>query len=146
MVSIFNSHTIIATYINIYIGFLRLFLFSDVAPEAIRNLSSSVSMNAMNITWIVCVCIKIILEKSTCKFNLFSFQPPPLSSRPPVMGYSVTHNTTGSMLVNKTVDNEFIVKDVDPGVYLLSLLAFNELGNGKMDTITVTGWWMYKKY
>ena len=67
------------------------------------------------------------------------FQPPASSSRPPVTGYKITHNTTGSVLVNKTSDTLFPFVGVAPGVYLFSVQAVNALGDGKAESLTVFG-------
>ena len=67
------------------------------------------------------------------------FQPPPSSSRPPVTGYKITHNTTGSVLVNQTSYALFPFVGVAPGVYLVSVQAVNALGDEKAETLTVFG-------
>ena len=65
-----------------------------------------------------------------------NLQPPPQSSRPPVTGYSISHNTTGSMHVNKTKIKAFTVEDVYQGVYCFSIWASNVVGDGE---VTSTG-------
>ena len=66
-------------------------------------------------------------------------QPPPPSSRPPVTGYKIFHNITGSAVVIQTSDRTFIIEGVLPGVYFFTVLAVNTLGNGKEETIFIVG-------
>ena len=66
-------------------------------------------------------------------------QPPPDSSRPPVAGYKISHNTTGSVLVNQTNETTFSIEDVAPGEYLFAIQAFNILGHGDESSLLVTG-------
>ena len=69
---------------------------------------------------------------------LFS-QPPPPSSRPPVIEYKILQNNTGNLAMTMTSDTQYIVEVVVPGVYLFTVLAYNILGDGKQSTIIVTG-------
>ena len=69
---------------------------------------------------------------------LFS-QPPPPSSRPPVIGYKIFHNYTGNSMETMTSDTQHIVEFTVPGVYLFTVMAYNVLGDGKQSTIVVTG-------
>ena len=50
------------------------------------------------------------------------FPLPPPSSIPPVAGYKISHNTTGSVLVNQTNYITFVVESGAPGVYLFTVL------------------------
>ena len=70
---------------------------------------------------------------------LYISQPPLPSTRPPVLGYKVSYNITGSVMVNLTSDNNFTIGGVTPGVYLFTVLAFNILGDGSESSITVVG-------
>ena len=78
--------------------------------------------------------------------HMFAFsQPPPPSSRPPVTGYKISHNTTGSVMVDKTSDTNFTFGSLEPGVYLFSVWAVNLLGDGKEKhtVFAVTGYFKY---
>ena len=66
-------------------------------------------------------------------------QPPSPSSRPPVTGYKISHNITGSVTVNQTNDTNFTAVGVAPGVYFFAVLAVNTFGNGKENTTFITG-------
>ena len=72
-----------------------------------------------------------------CHEPAFS-QPPPLSSRPPVTGYVVSHNTTGSVLTNLTHETKFTLEGVRVGVYSFTVQAFNILGVGATEAVSVT--------
>ena len=78
------------------------------------------------------------LVSSGCVFS----QPPTPSSRPPVTGYRISHNTTGSVLVNQTTCTTFVIENAGPGVYVFTVLAVNILGDGEEEStvIIVTGW------
>ena len=69
---------------------------------------------------------------------LFS-QPPPSSSRPPVIEYKIFHNNTGNLILAMTSDPRFDVEYTSPGVYQFTVLAYNVLGDGNESTIFVTG-------
>ena len=71
---------------------------------------------------------------NTCMWVLFS-QPPPPSSRPPVLGYKISDNTTGHGLVNQTSDTVFFLCGLDPGVYFFFVWAFNVLGDGVKESV-----------
>ena len=63
-------------------------------------------------------------------------QPPPPTSRPPVEGYWIAHNTTGQVTMNQTRDSEFFVGNLPPGIYFFTLWAINLLGDGEASNIT----------
>ena len=65
-------------------------------------------------------------------------QPPPPSSRPPVTGYKITHNTTGGILANLTNGTEFTIGDIAAGIYLVTVQAVNILGDGVAETVTIS--------
>ena len=65
--------------------------------------------------------------------SLFFSQPPLPSSRPPVTGYKISNNITGTVLVNQTHDTTFVAEGV-PGTYLLTVLAVNLLGDGEKES------------
>ena len=69
---------------------------------------------------------------------LFS-QPPPPSSRPPVIEYKIFHNSTGKFMPAMTSDPRYDVEYASPGVYQFTVLACNILGDGNGSTIFVTG-------
>ena len=73
---------------------------------------------------------------ASCKLSFFQLPPP--SSRPPVTGYKISHNTTGSVVVNQTTDTNFVIENFEPGVYLFVVLATNILGDGVENRIVVT--------
>ena len=85
---------------------------------------------------------------STCA-NIISFvytneplhisQPPPPSSRPPVTGYKISHNTSGSITLSFTSVPKFVIKGVAPGVYFFIVLAVNALGDGKEESMSIMG-------
>ena len=65
-------------------------------------------------------------------------KPPSPLSRPPVIGYNISHNTTGSIVFYQTNCTILVIDDVVPGVYLFTVLAVNVLGDGKATSITLT--------
>ena len=71
---------------------------------------------------------------------LFS-QPPPPSSRPPVIEYKIFHDITQSGKLTMTLisDPRYDVQYTSPGVYQFTVLAYNVLGDGNESTIFVTG-------
>ena len=71
-------------------------------------------------------------------YELVLSQSPP-SSRPPVTGYNISHNITGSVMVDFTNDTNFSVEDVDPGAYFFTVHAVNTFGRGKENTSSITG-------
>ena len=80
------------------------------------------------------ICSFMFSRGNKRMWTLFS-QPPPSSSRPPVLGYKITHNTTGHSLVNQTSDTTFFLDELNPGVYLFSVWAFNVLGDGVEEAV-----------
>ena len=69
---------------------------------------------------------------------LFS-QPPPPSSRPPVIEYKILHNIAGNSIETTTIDTGYTFEYGSPGVYQFTVLAYNVLGDGKQSTIFATG-------
>ena len=64
------------------------------------------------------------------------FQVPPLSTRPPVIMYQISHNITDGATAIQTNDTTFTFENLDPGTYLFSVRAVNVLGDGeKTDVI-----------
>ena len=78
--------------------------------------------------------------------NLLFSQPPPPSSRPPVIECKILHNSTGILTLAITNDTSYIVEYTSPGVYQFSVLAYNILGDGNGSTIFVTGYRESKHY
>ena len=72
-------------------------------------------------------------------YELVLSQPPPPSSRPPVIGYKVSHDTTGRVMEEHTNDTNFTVEGVTPGVYFFAVLAVNSLGKGEENNHSFTG-------
>ena len=70
---------------------------------------------------------------------IYFSQPPPSSSRPPVTGYKIIYNTTGSALITQTSETNFVINGVMPGVYFFTVLAVNVLGDGKEDRMSIVG-------
>ena len=56
-----------------------------------------------------------------------------------MIGYKITHNTTGSVLVNQTSYSLFPIVGVAPGVYFFSVQAVNVLGDGETESLMVVG-------
>ena len=52
--------------------------------------------------------------------------------------YKISHNTTGSILVNQTNYTTFVIESVAPGVYLFTVLIVNVLGDGEEENIVIT--------
>ena len=71
--------------------------------------------------------------------HLILSQDPPPSSRPPVTGYNVSHNITGSVVFIWTNETIFIIDDFAPGAYLIAVVAVNALGEGKQNNCSITG-------
>ena len=63
-------------------------------------------------------------------------QSPPSSSIPPVSGYSVSHNTTGTIEMNFTNSTNFVIKIMPPKVIVVSVSAMNIVGNGRENSVT----------
>ena len=75
----------------------------------------------------------------TTFFVLLLPQDPPSSSTPPVTGYNITHNITGSVgfdWINETI---LILDDVAGGEYIFVVVAVNALGDGKENNCSITG-------
>ena len=72
-------------------------------------------------------------------YKLILSQPLPPSSRPPVTGYKISHDTTGSVMVEQTNDTNFTVEGVTPGVYSFAVLAVNSCRKGKENIGSITG-------
>ena len=70
---------------------------------------------------------------------LYNSQPPPPSSRPPVTGYQISHNITGSVMVIFTSETKLVIGDVPPGVYFFTVCAVNVLGDGKKQNMSISG-------
>ena len=64
------------------------------------------------------------------------FQPPPPSTSPPVIGYTVSYNTTGNVQTNETTDTDFVVENAFPNLIIFSVAAINVLGTGRGSDIT----------
>ena len=52
-------------------------------------------------------------------------------------GYEISHNITGSVLVNQTTYTAFVFENVTPGAYLFTVLAVNILGDGVEESIVL---------
>ena len=81
------------------------------------------------------MCSNTSYGNAKCMHELLSFQPPPPSSRPPVIGYKISHNTSGSVLTNQTNETMFSIEGMYPRVYLFDICAFNILGDGIISSI-----------
>ena len=64
-------------------------------------------------------------------------QPPSPSSRPPVTGYIVLHNITGSIQANLTNETEFTLEGIAKGIYIVTVQAVNILGVGVAETVII---------
>ena len=53
------------------------------------------------------------------------------------MGYKISHNTTGSVLVNQTNYTAFVVESATPGMYLFTVLAVNTMGDGTHENVII---------
>ena len=71
-------------------------------------------------------------------------QAPPASSRPPVIGYTVSHNVTGIVEMNVTNNTEFVIQFIPPRVITFTVNAVNILGNGKESSVTSELAWMFQ--
>ena len=56
-------------------------------------------------------------------------QPPPPSSRPPVIEYKIFRNNTGKLIPVMTSDPRYDIEYTTPGVYQFTVLAYNVLGD-----------------
>ena len=63
--------------------------------------------------------------------KLILSQPPLPSSRSPLTGSKISHNTTGRVIEEQTNDTNFTIEGVTPGVYFFAVLAVNLLRKGK---------------
>ena len=59
------------------------------------------------------------------------FQPPPTSTRPPVIGYMVSYNMNETVQMYTTNDTVFTIEIPVPNVFNLTVFAFNILGKGE---------------
>ena len=71
--------------------------------------------------------------------HLILSQGSPPSSVPPVTGYNISHNITGSVAFIWTNETIFIFDDVAPGEYFVAIVAVNALGKGKQNNCSITG-------
>ena len=62
-------------------------------------------------------------------------QPPPQSTRPPVIGYRVLHNASGTLEMNVTNNANFSIKIIPPKAIIFRVSAMNILGNGRENSI-----------
>ena len=92
--------------------------------------------------WLMLLNISVSLYElqlySAPKLVNFSLQPPLTNPRPPVKEYKISHNTTGSVLVNQTNYTTFVLENVTPGAYLFTVLAVNILGDGQGESTVIT--------
>ena len=72
-------------------------------------------------------------------YVLLLSQDPPPSSRPPLTGYNISHNITGSVVFNWTNETIYVFHDVAPGAYLFAIVAVNALGEGKQNSCSIAG-------
>ena len=76
-----------------------------------------------------------------CSFlHLLFSQPPPPSSRPPVIEYKILHNSTGILTMTVTNDTDYIVEYTSPGVHQFTVTAYNILGDGNGSIIFAKGY------
>ena len=62
-------------------------------------------------------------------------QPPPKSTRPPVIGYNISYNATGTLEANVTYNTKFVIRMIPPEVILFTVNALNILGNGRESSV-----------
>ena len=109
----------------------------------VTSLESSITNDTITLTWMVgySTWASIIDNFVFTNEGLYISQPPPASSRPPVTGYKISHNITGSVMVIFTSETKFVIENVAPGVYFFTVIAVNVLGNGKEESMLVMGGW-----
>ena len=71
----------------------------------------------------------------TCSPEL---QPPPPSSRPPVVAYSVSFSGADTMQIYETNDTYFVVESVPTNLFTFAVAAVNVLGVGEESNLTIS--------
>ena len=84
------------------------------------------------------VCFSAYLYDHLCATSLLSQNSTP-SSRPPVTGYNISHNITGSVRFNWTNEAFFVLDDVAQGDYFFAIIAVNALGEGEQNNCSIRG-------
>ena len=79
--------------------------------------------------------LECIISCLTCSPEL---QPPPPSSRPPLLGYSVSFSGAETMQINETNDTYFVVESVSTNFFTFTVAAVNVLGVGKESNLTIS--------
>ena len=63
-------------------------------------------------------------------------QPPPLSTRPHVLGYNVSHNASGIVQMYETNHTSVVVESASSCTLVFTIVAINVLGSGEESHIT----------
>ena len=77
-------------------------------------------------------CIRSYL---TCSPEL---QPPPPSSRPPVVAYTISFSGAETMQINETNDTYVVVESVPTNLFTFAVAAVNVLGVGEESNLTIS--------
>ena len=64
------------------------------------------------------------------------FQPPPPSTRPPVIQYTISYTSYETVQMNVTSDTEFDIEITFANILILTVSALNVLGKGEGNDIT----------
>ena len=109
------------------------------APEAVTGLQYKQSylgnlLVNISVQWMVSLQQ---IYKVSCVLQALAtlLQPPPSSSRPPVIGYIVSHNASGTIEMNVTNNTNFVIRIIRPKIILFSVSTLNILGNGRGNSI-----------
>ena len=80
-----------------------------------------------------------VFHLQVCIVDLYLFLQQPVSSRPPVLRYVITHNiSTTDNSINTTATNVTVTGAIPGSTYYIEVLASNTLGIG-LPTQTVIG-------
>ena len=111
------------------------------APEAVTELDYEQSYGNDNVIkiimkWMVSSLFKSCMVMSELILALKFLQPPPSSTRPHVIGYTVSHNASGTVQMYDTTYTSFVMESASPSLFVFTVVAVNVLGTGEESDIT----------
>ena len=107
----------------------------------VNSLNCSLLCDMVTITWrvshVIYACM--FLQTFMIIYVLLLSQDPPPSSTPPLNGYNISHNITGSVKSIWTNETIFVLDDAAPGAHLFAIVAMNAVGEGKQNNCSIAG-------